>query len=59
MILTLETLCEACITLILFDDSSKKILEDIIEHGYDGSEVTKVKVITVIIYSSYMSDADR
>ena len=52
-------MCETSITLIPFDDPSKKILEEIIEYGYDRSEVTKVKGITVIIYTSYISYADR
>ena len=34
---------ECNLTLIPFDDPTKKILEEVIEHGYDGSDVTKVK----------------
>ena len=39
----LEMMGECNLTLIPFDDPTKKILEEVIEHGYNGSDVTKVK----------------
>ena len=46
----LEMLGETSLTFIPFDDPTKKIFEEAIEYGYDGSDFTKVKgmIMTLI-----------
>lgn len=41
---------ETSLTFIPFDDPTKKIFEEAIEYGYDGSDFTKVKgmIMTLI-----------
>jgi hypothetical protein len=34
---------ENSLTFIPFDDPQKKVFEEVAEHGFDGSDVTKVK----------------
>ena len=34
---------ETSLTFVPFDDPPKKVFEEVIEHGYDGSDITKVK----------------
>jgi hypothetical protein len=51
----LEMMGESSITFIPLDDPIKDVLEDVIEHVYDGSDVTKVrgnKTITMKILRS-------
>ena len=39
----LEMMGESSLSFIPLDDPSKAVLEDVIEHGFDGSDVTKVR----------------
>lgn len=38
-------MCESSLTMVPLDDPPKLVFEDVIEHGYDASEVTKLKGI--------------